>query len=224
MGVGRQAAGGQPRDRRPRPRVRAAGSPRGRDGRRRRVPRAGCSRPRRCATSTSGTPTSRWAQLLEQLGSEATAKQRKKVEQNLAKARTKDSMQAFAKLTHEVDGERRIIGDPPLIVPIEDVLPHGTEREATEEALRSLIRSYRRTLETDRRHLLEDFRLRPRRPQGRRRRQRRAPGPGSCCCSAGTTRTRCSCRPRRPRSRSSSVSSGRAATRTPASAWSPDSG
>ena len=96
-------------------------------------------------------------QLLEQLGSEATAQQRKKVEQNLAKARTKDSMQAFAKLTHQVDGERQIIGDPPLIVPIEDVLPHGTEREATEEALRSLIRSYRRTLETDRRHLLEDF-------------------------------------------------------------------
>ena len=48
----------------------------------------------------------------------------------LAKARTRDSMQAFAKLTHEVDGEPRIIGDPPLIVPIEDLLP--ADVDATE--------------------------------------------------------------------------------------------
>ena len=34
-------------------------------------------------------------------------------------------MQAFSKLTHEVDGERRIIADPPLIVPIEDLMPDG---------------------------------------------------------------------------------------------------
>ena len=38
-------------------------------------------------------------------------------------------MQAFAKLTHEVDGQRRIIADPPLIVPIEDVLPRGRPSE-----------------------------------------------------------------------------------------------
>ena len=75
----------------------------------------------------------------------------------MAKARTRDSMQAFSKLTHEVDGERRIIADPPLIVPIEDLLPAGRERAAVEDELRGLIRSYRRTLETDRRQLLEDF-------------------------------------------------------------------
>ena len=69
----------------------------------------------------------------------------------------KDSMQAFAKLTHEVDGERRIIADPPLIVPIEDLLPEGRERDEIEGEIRGLIRSYRRTLETDRRHLMEDF-------------------------------------------------------------------
>ena len=66
-------------------------------------------------------------------------------------------MQAFAKLTHEVDGERRIIADPPLIVPIEDLLPEGRERDEIEGEIRGLIRSYRRTLETDRRHLMEDF-------------------------------------------------------------------
>ena len=41
-----------------------------------------------------------------------------RVERQLAKARTKDSMQAFSKLTQVVDGEPRIVSDPPLIVPI----------------------------------------------------------------------------------------------------------
>ena len=57
----------------------------------------------------------------------------------------------------EVDGERRIIADPPLIVPIEDLMPAGRERDEVEGELRGIIRSYRRTLETDRRHLLENF-------------------------------------------------------------------
>ncbi len=86
-------------------------------------------------------------------------KRLKKAEANIAKARTKDSMQAFEKLTHLVDGEPRIISDPPLIVPIEELLPEHIEREAVEDELRNLIRSYRRTLETDRRNLLEQFRF-----------------------------------------------------------------
>ncbi len=66
-------------------------------------------------------------------------------------------MQAFSKLTHEVDGERRIVADPPLIMPVEDLLPDGEGRAEVDEELRGLIRTYRQTLETDRRHLLEDF-------------------------------------------------------------------
>jgi uncharacterized protein (DUF2252 family) len=95
--------------------------------------------------------------LFERLEAGATRKQQAKARANVAKARTRDSMQAFAKLTHEVDGERRIIADAPLIVPIEDVLPAGRERDETESEIRGLIRSYRSTLETDRRHLLEEF-------------------------------------------------------------------
>ena len=97
------------------------------------------------------------AVLLEQLKAGITSKQKAKAEANIAKARTKDSMQAFSKLTHEVDGQPRIIADPPLIVPIEDLIPAGGLREQVDNELRGLIRSYRRTLETDRRHLLEDF-------------------------------------------------------------------
>ena len=66
-------------------------------------------------------------------------------------------MKAFDKLTHLVDGEPRIISDPPLIVPIQDLLGPD-QAEAFSHALRAVIRSYRRSLPTDRRLLLERFR------------------------------------------------------------------
>ena len=75
----------------------------------------------------------------------------------MAKARSKDSMRALAKLTEIVDGQPRIIGDPPLIVPIEEVAS-GVDKSEIEEFVRGAIRSYRRTLTADRRWLLENFR------------------------------------------------------------------
>ena len=83
----------------------------------------------------------------------------KKAQAGIEKSRTKDSMQAYEKLTHLVDGEPRIISDPPLIVPIEELIPEYTERHAFQEEVLGLIRSYRQTLETDRRHLLDQFRF-----------------------------------------------------------------
>ncbi len=94
--------------------------------------------------------------MLKVLKGSSTSKERAKAKANVAKARTRDSMQAFAKLTHVVDGQRRIVSDPPLIVPIEDLVA-PEEEGAVNADLRALIRSYRRTLETDRRVLLEDF-------------------------------------------------------------------
>jgi uncharacterized protein (DUF2252 family) len=80
------------------------------------------------------------------------------VESVVAKARTRDSLQAFEKLTHVVDGERKIVSDPPLIVPlVEMVTPDVAEQLSG--SLHTLIRTYRRTLLGDRRHLLEDFRF-----------------------------------------------------------------
>jgi hypothetical protein len=81
----------------------------------------------------------------------------KRFEKNVAKAGAKDSLKAFDKLVEIVDGQPRLIGDPPLIVPIEDLVP-DMERDQIEERLRGLIRSYRRTLPGDRRHLLDAFR------------------------------------------------------------------
>ena len=100
--------------------------------------------------STSRTLARQWA-------AQATAKQRKRLDRNVAKARAKDSMRAFDRLTHLVDGHPRIVSDPPLIVPIEELVS-PEQRVVLEDALRKLIRSYRRTLTGDRRRLLERFR------------------------------------------------------------------
>jgi uncharacterized protein (DUF2252 family) len=78
----------------------------------------------------------------------------KKTESMAAKVRTRDSMQAVAKLTKVVDGQREIVSDPPLIVPVEDLAP-----DASYDMLRSLVSDYMRTLPPDRQHLLGRFRL-----------------------------------------------------------------
>jgi len=95
---------------------------------------------------------------LAEFGSQFKAKTVKRAEKQVAKAHTKDSMTAFSKLTHVVDGEARIVAEPPLIVPIDD-LAEGTERDEMFDGLHELLRDYRATLEHDRRVLLEEFRL-----------------------------------------------------------------
>jgi len=81
----------------------------------------------------------------------------KRFQQNVAKARSKDSMKAFDKLVQVVDGRPRLVGDPPLIVPVEDLFPE-MEAQQVDEAIHDLLRAYRRTLQGDHRHLLEGFR------------------------------------------------------------------
>jgi uncharacterized protein (DUF2252 family) len=82
-----------------------------------------------------------------------------RVAQGAEKARTKDSLKAFAKLTHEVDGEPRIVSDAPLIVPVAELAAEaGLTAQEIEAPLHHLFREYRRTLQDDRRHLLEQFR------------------------------------------------------------------
>jgi uncharacterized protein (DUF2252 family) len=96
-------------------------------------------------------------QVRAQYGSQLKARQRKKVDKGLAKARTRDSMQEVAKLTHLVAGRPRIIADPPLIVPITDLTPDQADGASWESQLSALIGKYRHTLETDRRFLLGQF-------------------------------------------------------------------
>jgi uncharacterized protein (DUF2252 family) len=74
----------------------------------------------------------------------------------VAKAHTKDSHRALDKLTHVVDGRRCIVSDPPLIVPLEELFPE-LEFEHAKTMFRDLLRRYRQSLSTDRRHLLEEY-------------------------------------------------------------------
>src|ERR1700729_4103613 len=96
-------------------------------------------------------------EFMAQNQSKMKGRQRKALGQGLAKARTRDSMQEVAKLTQMVAGRPRIIAQPPLLVPIDDLLPQQSDRKALESQLADLIAKYRRTLETDRRYLLDQF-------------------------------------------------------------------
>lgn len=87
--------------------------------------------------------------------STATKKEWKRFERNVAKARTKDSLRALTKLTHDVDGQARFISDPPLIVPVEEAFHEGAAE--ARRRLVELLGAYRETLPDDRRHLLDQF-------------------------------------------------------------------
>src|SRR5512133_236168 len=81
----------------------------------------------------------------------------KATEAALAKAHTRDSLQAIGKLTSVVDGKRQIITNPPLVIRGEDMT--DMDSDALFDRLRALVASYRKTLQSDRRHLLDHFTL-----------------------------------------------------------------
>jgi uncharacterized protein (DUF2252 family) len=87
----------------------------------------------------------------------ATPKQIRRFDANVAKAQSKDSLKAFAKLTRIVDGEPRILSDPPLIAPVEDLVDAKDHARINDRA-REIVRDYRATLTEDRRRLVERFR------------------------------------------------------------------
>jgi uncharacterized protein (DUF2252 family) len=95
---------------------------------------------------------------LSEFRSQIKASRFKAAEALLAKAHTRDSMQALRKLTTMAGGQRRIISDPPMIVPVEEVFS-DVQADAIYEQLRAVLGKYRRTLQSDRRHLLKQFTL-----------------------------------------------------------------
>jgi len=97
-------------------------------------------------------------QAMREVKSELKAKRFKAAEKMLTKAHTSDSTKALGKLTTVDGGQRRIISDPPVIVPIEEVFS-DVQAVAINDQIRAVLNSYRRTLQSDRRHLLEQFTL-----------------------------------------------------------------
>ena len=90
--------------------------------------------------------------------SQLKAKRAKAAEKLVSKAHTSDSMKALDKLTTEVDGHRRIISQPPLIEPVEELVPEA-QADAIYHLIREVFGKYQRTLQSDRRHLFEYFTL-----------------------------------------------------------------
>jgi uncharacterized protein (DUF2252 family) len=83
----------------------------------------------------------------------------KRFRRGVAKARSKDSLRALEKLTHTVDGELRIVSEPPLLVPVEELLPAGESREL-DDVFSRLLGAYRDSLPADRQQLLDGYRFR----------------------------------------------------------------
>ena len=76
------------------------------------------------------------------------------------KAHTRDSLQALSKLAEHVDGEYRIVSQPPIVIPARELGPaFGMSPDEVQQMIRDQFRSYRATLQADRRHLLERFQV-----------------------------------------------------------------
>jgi uncharacterized protein (DUF2252 family) len=91
--------------------------------------------------------------IREQIDPEAV----RRFERTAEKAHTHDAHQAMSKLTEEVDGEPRFANRPPLLVPVEELLP-DSDQDQLHDALVRVLATYRRTLPADRRALLGQYR------------------------------------------------------------------
>jgi uncharacterized protein (DUF2252 family) len=78
-------------------------------------------------------------------------------ERDVNKAHARDNIRVLTKRAAEVDGELRIVADPPLIIPIEDIITPGSEWEDPTPLIKKLLTSYRRTLSAQH-HPLEEYR------------------------------------------------------------------
>jgi uncharacterized protein (DUF2252 family) len=97
-------------------------------------------------------------QLMDWVHAEVAAKRLSKKEareaaQDVAKARKRDHLRVLERRTSDAGGAPRIVAEPPLIVPIEDLVDPG---EPIEELMRGVIAAYRETL-ADHHHPIEEF-------------------------------------------------------------------
>jgi uncharacterized protein (DUF2252 family) len=93
-------------------------------------------------------------------GAKAAKRAEKTGQKTIAKARTRDSLQALSKLGEVVDGHYRIVSQPPIVVPMRDLeATYGLSADQVERVLHEQFRAYRATLRDDQRRLLERFEL-----------------------------------------------------------------
>jgi uncharacterized protein (DUF2252 family) len=94
--------------------------------------------------------------IAERWEAAAGEKEVKAFRRNLAKAQAKDRMRALSKLTHEVDGQLRIVSEPPLVIPLRELA--DADPDEVEARVREILADYRETLAEDRRVLLDSYR------------------------------------------------------------------
>ena len=94
-------------------------------------------------------------QVVARYGGQANREAMKRLRRNVAKAKSKDRLKATTKLTRTVDEHIEFISDPPLLVPIEELFD---DSEAVNQTIRDALRAYGRTLNPDRRRLLDTYR------------------------------------------------------------------
>jgi len=99
-------------------------------------------------------------EILASVKASMTGKAAARAEANIAKARSRDSMQALSKLATVVDGEYRIVSEPPTLVPGRELAAvYDVDPDQLENIVRDEFRAYRSTLQDDRKHLLEKYRF-----------------------------------------------------------------
>ena len=103
--------------------------------------------------------------LYERMARAATKRERRETEELFDKARSKNSARAVSKLTEVIDGELRIVNDPPLIVPLRELVSQRTgldipdpDMRERERIIAMLLSRYRKNLPDDRRLLVEQYR------------------------------------------------------------------
>lgn len=101
--------------------------------------------------------------LLDQVARDVRAgavsrREHRSLRRQVAKARTRDSARVATRRVGRVGDELRIVADPPLIVPLEDLVAEGSEWEQSEVLVKRLLSSYATTL-GDEHHPLEEFRF-----------------------------------------------------------------
>ena len=208
LGVGCEAAGGELRGRRPRPWVPPADQRDDRHGAASASTASPCVSSRAIATSTSGTPTSKSRSVRADASRARREAEPRPPRRTLAR---RGPAQHAGVLQADPRGRRRrrIVDDPPLVVPFEDCRRHPTRRDGRESCATSSGPTGA-TLRDRPAHAAGGVPLRPRRPQGRRCRQRRHPCLDPPAAGPRRRAIRCSCRLRRRRRPCSNASSARA--------------
>lgn len=90
------------------------------------------------------------------LGDQLDEKDRKRLDRSVAKAHTRDHLRSLDKLTEVVGGHRRIIADPPVVVPVSALTP-GLGRDQVERTVQAILADYASTLDPGHRELVGSY-------------------------------------------------------------------